>query len=317
MSQYLRIWEKPKAKEVYMLAGWRQWVDGGAISSGLPRYLLRQYNARKIGEIRPDGFYIFQLPGTQDMFRPVVRHNEGHPDVLQPRRNEFYYAEIGGKGVVFFVGDEPHLHVERYTAAFLDAINTLNVRRTVIFGGIYGEVPYDKERFVSSIFSLESMRDEISNLSVNLSTYQGGASIGSVLTKRAGEQDIEIVGFYTFSPIFQFGMMERTPETIHIEKDYMAWLGVMRRVVHILNLDIDLSDLEQRTERMIEKVDAKLQELDKNHPDIGVAEYVSRISEEFDEATFAPLEDVWQEELRRLGDILDTEDDGDLDLGKV
>lgn len=315
MSEHLRIWERPKNDEIYMLAGWRQWVDGGAISSGLPRYLVRQYKARKIGEILPDGFYLFQLPGTQDMLRPIVRHNEGRPDVLQSRRNDFYYAEIDGKGVVFFAGDEPHMNVDRYTAAFIDAIVTMKIKRTVIFGGIYGEVPYDKERFVSSIFSLESMREEISNLSVNLSSYQGGASIGSVVTKRAGEKDLEIAGFYTFSPIFHFAAMEQIPEAIHIEKDYMAWLGVMRRVVHMLNLDIDLSDLEKRTERMIEKVDAKLQEIDKNNPDIGVLEYVQRLSEEFDETSFTPLEDVWQEELRRLGDKLGPDDEGDMAVG--
>jgi hypothetical protein len=42
---------------------------------------------------------------------------------------------------------------------------------------------------------------------------------------------------------------------------------------------------------------------------------MSRLSDEFDEATFAPLEDVWQEELRRLGDRLDFEDDGELGEG--
>ena len=104
-------------------------------------------------------------------------------------------------------------------------------------------------------------------------------------------------------------------ETIHIEKDYMAWLGVMRRVVHMLNLEIDLSDLEERTEGMIDKVDGKLEELDKNHPDIGVGEYVRRLSEDFDETSFTPLEDVWQEELRRLGDRLEPDDEGEIGEG--
>lgn len=315
MSKELRIWEKPKAKEIYLLAGWRQWVDGGAISSGLPRYLWEQFDAHKIGEIIPDGFYLFQLPGTQDMLRPMVRHEDGHPKSLQARRNEFYYAEVGDKGLVFFVGDEPHMDVERYTAAFMDAIKTMKIKRTIIFGGIYGEVPYDKERFVTSIFSMEHMRAEVDDLSVNLSSYQGGASIGSVITKRAGDQDIEVVGFYTFSPIFHFAGMQRISDTIHIEKDYMAWLGVMRRVVHMLKLDIDLSDLEERTEGMIENVDGKLKELDKNNPDIGVAEYVNRLSEDFDETSFSPLEDVWQEELRRLGDRLEPDDGGEMGEG--
>ena len=315
MSETLEIWDKPKSKEIYMLAGWRQWVDGGKISSGLPYYLMKHYGAKKIGEIRPDGFYLFQLPGTQDMLRPVVRHKDGVPVSLQERRNEFYYAEVDGRGVVFFIGDEPHLDIERYTEAFLEFINKLKIKRTVIFGGIYGEVPYDKERIVSSIFSTESLREEVSNLVVNLSSYSGGASIGSVVTKRAGEQDIELIGLYTFSPIFQFATMERGHETVHIEKDYLAWLGVMRRVIHMLNIDFDLSDLEKRSERMIRKLDARMEELDKKNPEIGVAEYIQHLSDDFDEADFTPLEDVWQDELKRLGNILDVDED-DAEIGE-
>src|SRR5690606_5346996 len=67
MPDRVEIWEKPAAPEVYMLAGWRQWADAGSVSSGLPQYLIQQTGARKIGQIRPDGFYLFQIPGTHDL----------------------------------------------------------------------------------------------------------------------------------------------------------------------------------------------------------------------------------------------------------
>ena len=56
MKEALKVTEIPTSKEIYMLAGWRQWADAGSISSGLPRYLVQQTNARKIGEIHQDGF---------------------------------------------------------------------------------------------------------------------------------------------------------------------------------------------------------------------------------------------------------------------
>ena len=68
MSDAVEIWETPKAREIYMLAGWRQWADAGSISSGLPQYLIQQTGARHIGSIRSDGFYLFQFPGTHDLF---------------------------------------------------------------------------------------------------------------------------------------------------------------------------------------------------------------------------------------------------------
>ena len=54
VDELVELYEKPMAEEVYMLAGWHQWADAGAISSGLPEYLVGQYDARKIGEIHPD-----------------------------------------------------------------------------------------------------------------------------------------------------------------------------------------------------------------------------------------------------------------------
>ena len=80
MSDELVIFEeKPQAK--YMIAGWRrQWSDEGEISSGLPRYLIDQTGAKRIGELGPEVYrmcYPFQVPGTHDMYRPRVECQPG------------------------------------------------------------------------------------------------------------------------------------------------------------------------------------------------------------------------------------------------
>ena len=64
MDELVEIWEKPTAAEIYMITGWRQWADAGSISSALPEYLVELTAARKIGEIKPGPFYLFQIPGT-------------------------------------------------------------------------------------------------------------------------------------------------------------------------------------------------------------------------------------------------------------
>ena len=88
----VNLLEKPIAKEIYMFVGWRQWADGGSVSSGLPRFLVEENNARKIGSISPDGFYLFQIPGTHDLVRPVIKFKEGLPEYLKTERNEFFYS---------------------------------------------------------------------------------------------------------------------------------------------------------------------------------------------------------------------------------
>lgn len=302
MSDAVDIWERPKAGEIFMLAGWRQWADAGSMSSGLPQYLIKRTNARQIGEIRSDGFYLFQFPGTHDLVRPVVKFDEGYPESLQTPSNKIYYTGDAERGVVIFLGDEPHLDVERYVAAFLDAANSLGVKRIVGFGGVYGELPYDKERLISSIYSLPRLKQELEGLAVNLSDYHGGASIGSYVCRRAGEQEMEYVSFYAFVPTYDFSNISQLGNTIRIENDFMAWLAAMRRVNYMLNTDFDLSHLERKSNRLVKLMDSKVQELEGMAPQLGVREYLTKLSEEFTEMPFQPLDDVWEDELRRLFD---------------
>ncbi len=306
MSDLIDLWEKPTAPELYMIVGWRQWADAGSISSGLPRYLTKLTKAQQIGTIRPDNFYLFQIPGTHDLVRPVVKFNEGFPEALDSYRNELFYVdglgENGRIGLIFLRGDEPHLNIERYANTLLQLAQELNVRRIVGLGGVYGELPYDKERMVSAIYSLPSLKDEVKALAVNLSDYRGGASIGSYLCRRAGERELEYVSFYAFVPTYDFSQISEVGNSIRLENDFMAWLGVMKRINYMLKLNLDLSDLQGKSDHLLDVVDTKLDELDNAAPQIGVREYMTNLSEAFDEVVFEPLASVWEEELDRLFD---------------
>ncbi len=306
MPEALKLLERPETRPMVMLAGWRQWADAGSISSRLPEYLVQQSDARKIGTLDPDGFYLFQIPGTHDLVRPVVQFEDGYPARLETPRNEFYYTESNGRGVVIFVGDEPHFDVERYVGALLDAVEELGVERLVTFGGVYGELPYDKERTVSAVYSLPAMKTEIEELAVSLSDYGGGAAIESVICKRAGERDIAHVGFYAFVPTYNFSNLSQIGNTIQIENDFSAWLGVMRRVNYMLKTRFDLSELEQKSQELLDAMNAKVEQLESVAPQLEIREYLAEIAKDFNEVIFDPLDDVWQDEIRRIFDDPDT-----------
>ena len=150
------------------------------------------------------------------------------------------------------------------------------------------------------------MQEEMEALALNLSDYQGGASIGSFLCKRAGERDLEYAGFYAFVPTYDFSGITQIGNAIRIENDFMAWHGVMRRVNHMLNATFDLTDLEAKCKRLIETVDSKVEELDSMAPKVGIHEYMQKLTDEFDEVTFDPLGNVWEDEINRLLDDEDT-----------
>lgn len=311
MPDCVDLWEQPKAEKMYMIAGWRQWADGGAVSSGLPEYLVELLDAREIGQILPDGFYLFQFPGTHDLVRPVIRFNEGYPEALDVPENRIYYAESNQRGLVILIGDEPQMDMERYAQSVLQIARQLHVRRIVGLGGVYGEFPFDKERSLSGSYSLRPMKSEMQRLAVSLTDYQGGASVGSYICRRAGEQDLEYVGLYAFVPMFDFSTAGQMNHRLQIENDYMAWLAVMRRINHMLKLNLDLSELTQKGLEEIEELNQKIADLEKLAPQLGLREYFQRVADEFTEVPFIPLDEVWEENVRRILDKFEDEEETD------
>ncbi len=308
MADELDIQAAPHSSELNMILGWRQWADAGSVSSGLPQYLVQQTKAQKIGAIRPDGFYIFQVPGTHDLVRPVVKFEQGLPKTLQASQNELYFAGNDERGTVILIGDEPHLDIERYCTAILDLAKRWSVRKIIGLGGIYGEVPFDKERLITGIYSLPALKDEMVRLAVSLSDYEGGASIGSYLCKRAGEMSLSYQGLYALVPAYEFTEGEEGGNSLRLENDFSAWLSVMQRLNYLLKLDFDLTDLEARSRELVEVVNSKVDEVDQAAPQLGIRETLNRISSSFTEVTFNPLDEVWEEELKRLMDKFDLDD---------
>ncbi len=306
-DDYLTLWEIPKAKEIFMIAGWHQWADAGAISSGLPLYLIQKTNARKIGEIRDDGFYLFQLPGTHHFLRPEIKLEEGHRKSLKKPTNEFYYVGNDERGLVIFLGEEPHMRMDRYADALFSAVQALGVKRVGAVGGVYGATPYDQDREVSCVYSLPAMKDELSRYAVRFSDYEGGATIGTYLVDEAERRDVEFFVFYAFVPAYNFGDVSEMVQGLSIEHDFKAWYDVMRRLNHMAELEIDLSELEEQSYDLMVSMDAKIDELGEQMPDLDVRAYLEEVSDEYNAKPFVPpLSDVWG---KAIGNLLDDRSD--------
>ncbi len=308
MSNALNLWEIPTANEIYMLAGWRQWADAGSISSGLPEYLVEHMDARPIGEIATSDFYLFQMPGTQSLLRPVIKLQEGYRESLERPSNEIYYAGNDDKGLVIFLGDEPHMNVDGYADAFFEIAKRMGVKRVVALGGVFGSMPYDRDREVSSVYSLQHMKQELDEYAVNFSNYEGGATIGAYLLDQAEHEQIEFMTFYGFVPYYHFGEMDpNAPQGIRIEYDFKAWYDIMRRINHMFGMNIDLSELERQAGELTEAIDAQIDELARELPEVDIRRYMEAVESDFTERTFLPLDDLWVEE---LGDLFDDEPSG-------
>jgi len=285
-----------------MIAGWHQWADGGAVSSGLPRYLIDNTQARKIGQIKPGGFYLFQIPGMHRLLRPVVKFDEGHRESLQERRNEFFYASDEGKGFLIFLGLEPHRNVDQYAEAFLDVIEELGVKRVAFLGGVHGPMPHDRNRQISCTYSLPTMKEELTRYAVRFSNYEGGVTIGTYLVHRAEARGIDAVAFNAMVPSYAFSRSSVHAQRLVMGEDVKAWYDLMRRLKFMFDLDVDLADLQRRSEELISEWDSKIDQLERKRPRLGVKKYIEKVNRDFTERPFVPLNNVWEEE---LGSILE------------
>ena len=261
--------EKPQAQ--YMIAGWRrQWSDGGEISSGLPRYLIDQTSAKRIGEFGPEVSkmcYPFQVPGTHDMYRPRVEYQDGLPSGEMRRENHFYDA---GNGLIIFLGEEPWSRMDIYGEAFFQAINELGVSQTVAVEGYNGATPPELERSVSCIYSHAHMKERLENFGLRFSNYgsqsRNGPTIGMALVTMAHYQytEFEVVRLGAMAPMYPFLSGKNDP--LGISKDHRAFYDIMRRVRSMFKLDINLTELLTLGDSESRELEEALERLASSNP---------------------------------------------------
>jgi proteasome assembly chaperone (PAC2) family protein len=251
--------------------------------------------------MNPNGYYLFQFPGTHDLLRPMVTLDEGYRVQMEARTNAFYVAREGDDSFLIFIGDEPHMNVEQYAEAFLDAVEALGVERVAIVAGVNGPMPYDKDREISCVYSLPEMKEEIEGYAVRLSNYEGGATIGVYLVDCAEERGIEIVAFYAMVPAYDFSQLSSVVQRVSAEEDYKAWYDLMRRIDYMFALDFDLAELERRSVEIVAAWDTRIAQLKKKMPGV-VEPYMDEVNDDFTERSFDPLGRAWED---ALGDIFD------------
>jgi len=201
--------EKPAAQ--YLLAGWRrQWSDGGEISSGLPKYLIEQVKAKRIGEMSlqvSKMCYPFQVPGTHDMYRPTAAYKDGLPSGDMIRENGFYDA---GNGLIIFMGEEPWFRIDIYGEAFFQALETLGISKTVAVEGYNGAAPPELERSISCVYSHSHMKEWLEKYGLRFSNYgsqgRNGPTIGMALVSMAHYDypKFEMFRLGAMAPMFPF-----------------------------------------------------------------------------------------------------------------
>jgi len=289
---------KPE-KPTFMIAGFNQWANAGNVSSGIPEYLIEKLNARRVGHIRKDDFYIFQLPGSHFMFRPPVKYVEGYEEDYQEETiNDFHYTEISGKGLIIFIGTEPNQHEDVYVNTLLDGAKELGVKRIIVPAGVGGEVPFDKERLVSCTYSLKQMQEELKDYALTFSNYNRNATIGMVINHYSKERGIESVRMSARTPSYQIPLTTSS--------DKRAMYDILRRIRYMFGINLDLSDLEKESKQQISDFENALKKLYMGNPELEpqISTYMEQIEEGFVELRFEEPIEIPDVFLKEFNDLL-------------
>jgi len=265
----LIIYEKPTLETTRMVLGFFGWMDGGSVSTGTVEYLKNKLKAKKFAQIDPQNFYVFNLPGAMEQvaqFRPYCRIQNGFLTDFQYPQNEFFYDEPNN--LILFSGKEPNLRWDEYANCIFELGEKFDVKKMYFIGSVAGPIPHTREPRVSCYVSNKQQKAQLKDYDLKFTNYEGPASITTLLTKLSKKKRVEMTNFVAEIPVYV-----QTENTKGIK-------AINRRLIKLLDIDIDLSDLSKKSnefEKNINKLLAKQPKL---------AEQIKKLEENYDKEFF-------------------------------
>lgn len=237
---------RPKLRQPAMVCGISGWVDGGEAATGSIQYLVERLGAKKFAELPIDEFHVFQIPG-QTSLRPLVRIEDGTlKEHSFPQNQFFYYVNPNtNSDLILFLGTEPNLHWQEYTDSLLSLAEDFGVTRIYLLGGVLDKTPHTKEPSVSCACNAPDLKEEMRKYGVQFSNYEGPGSFATTLLylSRNRVPMISLTARATYYPEFNI-IIPHNPKTIR---------AIMRRLNHLLRLNLRLSDLDKEAEEFAAK----------------------------------------------------------------
>ena len=265
----LRILNEPAGPARRMVIALSGWMDGGDVSTGTVEHLVDNLGARRLAEIDPEPFYIYNFPGSMEisaLFRPHTRIEDGRITVYQPPVNLFHHA--AAEGLVLFRGKEPNLHWRDYGECLFAVVELLGVETIYFVGSVAGAVPHSRQPRLHASVSAAALQEPLEALGIRPSNYEGPASVVTYLTVEAARRGVAMTSLVAEIPAYIRG------------ENPIAIESITRRLAALLDLQLDLTELEQTRAAFEERLD----EMVAGHEDL--AALIQKMESEYDNEVF-------------------------------
>src|SRR6266404_5307584 len=285
----LHVTFRPELRRPVLVAAFRGWNDGGQGASLGGGYLAKQWSATRFAEIDPEGFYDFQAT------RPHVSLVDGVTRRLDWPDNGFFHAPIPGsdRDAVILLGVEPNLRWRSFTGLVLDLAQELGVELVVTLGSLLADVPHTRPAPVTGAATDPEL---VEQLGLEPSRYEGPTGIVGIVHDACREAGIPSVSLWS-----------AVPHYVSLAPSPRAALALVRRFGELLQVEIDLSELEEASEEYSEQVTEAVS------TDAETTSYVEELERRVDmlaEEDDLPSGETLAAELTRYLRERDQEDDG-------
>jgi proteasome assembly chaperone (PAC2) family protein len=268
-SGKLNIYKKPSLNTPRILLGLSGWMDGGKVSTGTIKHLIKKLDAQRFAEIEPEGFYIYNFPGSMEissLFRSHTRIKNGLIESYEAPTDTFYYNEKNN--LILFLGKEPNLQWQEFGECIFSLCSEFGVKTIYFIGSVAGLVPHTREPRIFCSVSDAELKESLRHYGVKFTDYEGPASIITYLTANSNKMGFSMASLVATVPAYVQG---NNPKCVE---------AVIRRLAGILELQIELDDLRE----ISDEFEKRLSDVVQDQPEL--AGNISKLEEDYDNEIF-------------------------------
>jgi proteasome assembly chaperone (PAC2) family protein len=286
-EQSLIIYQRPKLVKPYLVMGFEGWPDAGKVSSNAIAYLRDKLACRKLAEVKPDDFYLFQSPGAE-VGRPVTDIEGGLVKALSRPTTTFWFYKTKGSAhdLVLMLGREPELRWGDYVSLILDLAQDFGVVRIYTIGGTYDVVPHTIEPLLGVVLSDSSLEAEMRGYGVQPINYKGPSSVHTTLLVSASERHVEMVSLWGYVPHYV-----QVPNT-------KVCYRVLSELARMLDIALNLDDIRQQSAQLDDMIDKAISQ----KPEL--QDYVRRLEAEYSQGRYEAGETLKEDIIKDIEDFL-------------
>ena len=266
LADILKIRHCPKLKGATLVLAFTGWMDGGDVSTGTVKRLVRLLGAEPFAEIDPEPFYIYNFPGSMEiaaLFRPHVDIEDGLIKTFEMPSNTFYCHDAAD--LALFVGKEPNLQWRAFGDCVFHVAREVGVRRILFVGSFGGAVPHTRQPRLYFTCSDPKLLPEMEEYGLRPSRYEGPGSFTTYLMMQAQSVGVEMISLAAEIP----GYLQGT-NPLSIE-------AVTRRLANILKLPLDLDSLRSASTEWELEISTAIEDNEE------LAEEVRKLEQQYDD----------------------------------